>query len=535
MVSRAFFLDALEKPAWRALMTDQAEKWGKQWQDLLTHSYGDVEADRGFRARLLSDLKRKTAQNLAASSETESTDEENWSKLLTVSYVPCEPRAEFGRQLFAELRLKTKLNADAKIHASAAEAPTPEDAAMRTLLTKSYDPVAPRKEFETRLLENLKERQRATHVIRRSSRRRTLWFSGLSGVAAAAMAAFVVWLAPLDSMFAPSSSVSHSREFASLSSSSFAGADTLETASEPSPVSRMGLVPASLTVPAAADAYKAADSFAGRPYPRTARGIAMEVDDGDGWKPMDITTLVELRPGLTFRANGEKGGLGLSDGSSVFMCPDSVVAVTENGFAVRQGVASFETFEQSDEHLRLDFASRDISLEPGTQLVVSMRPGEYADGGAPAPIITVMDGGMALIRNENGIGPMFADHIYQMHEFVTPDIPGRPIGSVDRRALMRALDREVPVQATPSYAPSQMVDGGVVTGSLPIARPRGFAKQGSKWVAAGYDDQPTVRLRYLSDEYFDFANHRRDLASGLGLGGEVILDGGDGNFYEIHR
>lgn len=520
-------------------MIDQAEKWDNEWQKLLTHSYGDVEADRGFRARLLSDLKRKTAENLTASPAAESGNDENWSKLLTASYVPCQPRESFKRNLVAELRLKTKLNADADVYESAADAPSPEDAAMRVLLTKSYDPVKPRKEFETRLLENLKERQRVTRVIKRSSRRRTIWFSAVSSLAAAAMVMFAVWVAPVDSTFAPNSAPDYSQQIASLSSSPSSNTATLETASEPSPVSQMELVPAGLATLATVGAYSAVEAFSGRPYPQTVRGISMEVDDGDGWKPLDVTTLVELRPGLAFRSvggEGEKSGLGLSDGSTVLMCPDSVVAVTEKGFTVRKGLATFGT-EKSDERLRLDFNTRDIAVEPGTMLAVSVPSGEYADAGAPAPLVAVLDGGLALMRNENGIGPMFADHIYQMHEFVTPDIPGRPLNNLDRQNLQEALDRDTPFRATTrnSYTPDQMVDGGSVKGSLDIARPTGFEKQGTKWVAAGYDNQPTIKLRYLSDEYFGFASQRRDLASALALGGQVILDGGDGNFYEIYR
>ena len=68
-----------------------------------------------------------------------------------------------------------------------------------------------------------------------------------------------------------------------------------------------------------------------------------------------------------------------------------------------------------------------------------------------------------------------------------------------------------------------------------VLSPAGFTRKGDRWVADTYRNEPTVKLQYLSDEYFGFANERRDLARALALGSRVVIDGADGTFYEIHK
>lgn len=170
-------------------MREDSTQWDKQWSTLLTRCHGeDVVANSGFKSRLLKDLQAKAAEVAAESSEeAPHVDDRQWSRLLNAAYTPCYSDVEFKERLIIKLKTRQAEVARATATAEATEVATPaqtsavpvtseasttsttsensthdEDAGLRTILTTTYTPVAPRRDFQTRLLENLKERQRTT-------------------------------------------------------------------------------------------------------------------------------------------------------------------------------------------------------------------------------------------------------------------------------------------------------------------------------------------------------------------------------------
>ncbi|MCC8165026.1 MAG: hypothetical protein LIQ31_02465, partial [Planctomycetes bacterium] len=203
-------------------MREDSNQWDRQWSQLLTHAHGeDVVADAGFKSSLLQSLKEKVAAREADATldRTSTTDDDrHWRTLLSSTYIPCYPDSEFKDELLKKLKARQAMAFGSDVMSATTEVIEPstvtetvatahtadsiaddghEDEALRTILSKSYKPVDARREFQTRLLENLKERQRRTADTRSRARRLAFYLSSASGIVAAALVViFVVWLSP---------------------------------------------------------------------------------------------------------------------------------------------------------------------------------------------------------------------------------------------------------------------------------------------------------------------------------------------------
>lgn len=514
-------------------MSDTNDKRDQQWSVLLTRCYESVEAKPEFKSSLLADMKKKQAEMRDEAAKDVGADEQ-WSTLLGKTYPVCEARKGFKKQLLVDLKQKI-----------APEQPVveefDEDAPLRTLLSNSYTPVEPRREFQTRLLDNLKERQKTTIMIKEQYRKRSIFTSLASGLAAAAAVLFVVWLGPLstadtEAVLSDRPQIPADAQIASSTPVSATVRHRIDTSS----IQTVAATDAASPIPNAVFpyAYNMNAAFDSSSLPKTVRGVGMELNDGNGWRPMDESLLTRLSAGMVFRATRETAGLGFSDGSTVLMWPESTITATDNGFAVDQGQLAVTVPAGGEQRFRLQLAERDIVVEPGTMMAVNAYfPDRYAAGGAPAPEVKILDGGMAVARGRNGDAPLLANQVYLIDNYITPDIPGRPMCGAEFAELSDCYN------ATPglpgfspqdSYSPTQLVSGAPEA-AQPNSAPRGYTKQGMKWVADSYKDQPVTRVKYLSSEYFALANARRDLASALSAGPEAIIDGGKDGFYEIHR
>lgn len=418
---------------------------------------------------------------------------------------------------------------------------------MQTLLTSAYCPVEARPEFQDRLLDNLKERQRTTIRFRRESRRRSIFASFASSLAAAAAVLFVVWAGPFGGLDNRNPAPASGMEVAENIGAGMAGAreEVIPAVQESGPsVSVHQPDMAAAIVPAAATEgdWKVASAFAGDALPAKARATGLEYNAGQGWQAVDESSYIGITPGLSFRSSRPTtAGLGFSDGSTILIPPDSEVEATSRGFALRRGAMGVSVPQDAKNELRLDLATHDVSVVPGTLLAVyaSSSPDEFADGGAPAPEVMVADGGLALARGRAGIGPMLAGNVYQLDNYVTPDLPSRPICNAERQQMEKACS--VPSNA-PVRAPAQAFDRNNMNQfvSMPSASgiapsPAGFVRDGDRWVPKGYAGQETTKIKYLSDAYFSLVNSRRDLAPALSLGGAVVVNAGDGVYYEITK
>ncbi len=537
----------------KEIMSDMSTQWDKQWSELLTRCHGrDIEADAGFKAGLLGELKRKTADHaLPAAPVTALDDDAKWGALLKTAYTPCRPDAGFKTALLASLKA-TQVDAARDLPDSG------EDLVLRAMLTKSYQPVQPRREFETRLLENLKERQRSTTEIRVHGRRRTLFLSAASSLAAAAAVMFVVWLGPVGNGAVQSAPAgSGDLRLTVPDAVAAAPAERHESAlpakgvmfasfdSAPAGAAVQTAGPQFETAAAMFGDYRAADAFAGAALPASARALRnIEMNSGAGWRTLADAQSVALRPGSVFRAKDGMGHLKFSDGSLVSISPDTLLTATPDGLTVAQGFMLVSVPSSDDSRFRLHFPERDVAVEPGTELAVMVEnPDKFAAGGAPAPMVMVVEGdgatgGLALARGKNGIGPLFAKQVYRLDKYVTPDLPGRTLCDTECNDLNKLFKMEtvredgIPLAA---FASGGFAAERELSNYSMILTPAGFTKKDGRWVADNYNGEETVKLRYLSDAYFGFANQRRDLARELALGSEVILDGGDGTFYEIVR
>lgn len=534
-------------------MSDASNKWDTQWRQLLTHCHGtDVEADAGFKSRLLGELKAKTVEHLDVQTKADEADADKWNRLIKAAYVPCHSEPQFKASLLDQLKarqrqLATETETQPVETAPAIVEPAAQEEGLRTLLTRSYQPVSARKEFETRLLDNLKERQRRTTSSRLRSRRRTLFMSATSSIAAAAMVMFVVWVMPVAGTIAPSPVKGNLRlpipDNAVAARAEVESARAVPVSSETAFAS--DVVPAAYEVmPASFGGYRVADAFAGSALPEKAFALQnVEMDAGKGWVTLAANVAVALVPGMRFRSSGGMAHLEFADGALISLSPESLLKAMPEGLTVDEGFMLVAVPEYFSDRFRLHFEERDIAVEPGTDLAVLVEPrGNYAVGGAPAPMVMVVDrqdvpGGLALAKGKNGVGPLLAKQIYRLDKYVTPDLPGRTLCDTECQDLEKLYKAETVVFNNP---PASLVGGFAghdrdLSYATTVLTPVGFTKQGNRWVAESFAGQPTVKLKYLSDAYFGFANERRDLARALALGGEVVIDGKDGNFYEIYK
>ena len=531
-------------------MSEESTKWDKQWGILLTRCHGaDVEAKAEFKSSLLDELKRKTAENHDAGADTDAAQDANWSKLLVHAYPPCHPDTEFRSQLLGKLKSKQMNEFGEAATATTEVAKTDEDEAIRSVLSKSYQPVAPRREFQTRLLVNLKERQRHTAVIRRKSRRRTFVMSTASSIAAAAMVIFVVWMVPHGDTMSRSESKGALKlsipETAAMDypvadsapgfSSDVAFADTIVTDAQ---ASGFSIVPASFS------GYRVSDAFAGSALPQAAYARSeMEVFNGSEWQRLGKDDSAQLSPGMAFRSADDMGHMQFPDGSIVSISPDSLVNVTPAGLSVEEGFMLVSVPEQVKDSFRLHFPERDIAVAPGTDLAIMVAPASlYAEGGAPAPMVMVVDredspGGFALAKGKAGVGPLLAKQLYRLDNYVTAALPSRTMCDTECQDLSNMLTTKTWLNSRlmGSFAGygGNSLGGGTVDSYTTLISPAGYSRKGDRWLADSYSGQETTKIKYLSDTYFGLANERRDLALALALGSNIVVDGGNDVFYEI--
>jgi hypothetical protein len=250
---------------------------------------------------------------------------------------------------------------------------------------------------------------------------------------------------------------------------------------------------------------------------------------------------VALEPGMQFRASEGMGHMEFPDGTLLSLSPDSDLEVTEDGLSVSRGFVLVAVPDSSDGRFRLHFPERDLAVEPGTELAVMVEdPALFAEGGAPAPMVMVVDrpgsGGLALAKGSNGVGPLFASQLYRLDRYVTPELPGRTLCDAEYQDLENVFKMKTVRETLPMAAFAGGFSGNRdLSYTTTVLSPAGFTRKGDTWVADTYRGEETVKVRYLSDAYFGLANARRDLARSLALGSDAILDAGDGVFYEIHR
>ncbi|MDR2391855.1 MAG: hypothetical protein LBE84_09290, partial [Planctomycetota bacterium] len=139
-----------------------------------------------FKAELFSKLSARLRHDRITDTPeydagTEPISDDSWSRLFAAAYIPCRPNREFRAGLLEALLVRQSeiapnLEKGRKSACFAAEA--------ETVLP------SPRSIFSSRLLRNLKRRQRG-YVQRRRFLRQSVFLSLTSGLAAAALVIFV--------------------------------------------------------------------------------------------------------------------------------------------------------------------------------------------------------------------------------------------------------------------------------------------------------------------------------------------------------
>lgn len=418
--------------------------------------------------------------------------EQNWGALLGNAADPGTPRPLFKAALLAELKGRVRAQAE-----------------------------APSDKFRSDLLQNLRQTQRNDAERRWHSRRRALFMSVASSLAAAAIVMFIVWVQP-------SLQQQHEAALPLTEETALIQSAAVPAAAQPAASAERTLAEATGYTP-----YVQTAAFSGPALPATMRGIGMQVDRGDGWTDMDATLITAVEPGMRLRARTgtDIAGAGFGDGSTITVRPGAIIETTNRGLAVRQGAMTVNVPAGGTNRLYMHFDQRDLAVEPGTMLAVNVPDASlFADGGAPAPEVKVLDGGMALARGTAGNGIMLANRVYRLDNYVTADMPSRPLTEWESEELAN-----MPMPLPRAQVGAHLVAGAPLAGAASRPTLTGYTQHGSRWVADTWKDQPLVRVRWLSDDYFTLAGARRDLAAPLSLGANVIIDGGDGNFYEIYR
>ncbi|MDR3210424.1 MAG: hypothetical protein LBU79_00715 [Planctomycetota bacterium] len=510
-----------------------------QWNRLLSGSTGSAPSP-AFQENLLRQLRARQVSLSSENQESSPVADQSWQRLLA-STQHASARPEFALSLLRELR--EKMAADGIANQTVSDQP---------------EGVRPREYFQDHLLINLKARQHAAQIIRSDRRRYSIFAPLLSGLAAAVL---LLLLGNIPFSTTDSPVVLNPETTSALAlvpdTPPVDTEDLRESVASVSPVNAtpvLSSVPPSVspspgTLVAAAYnptgdepvSYDLDAIFALPALPKTVRGVGVEIDDGNGWKVLDESRLTRLAPGLAFRSIQNQAGLEFGNGSTILMQPEAILVATSEGFSVKQGELAVNVPVDNSESLRLHFPERDLAVEPGTMLVVNaFYPDRYADGGAPAPEVKILDGGLAFARGKSGNAPLLANQVYLIDKYVTPDLPSRPLCRAECDAMENyglPTGLQSPGQPQRQIDPRQLVmDTGAFNRDISTsASPSGFRQEGNRWVAKTYSGQPTIPVKYLSNPYFGLAATRRDLGSALALGPNVVIDNGEGVFYEIQR
>lgn len=412
------------------------------------------------------------------------------------------------------------------------------------LLKRAYEPVESRPEFREDLLGKLKQRQQVMRQTRSDRRRRNViqFYGSLAALATAA--AIVVSILP-------HSSTAITPPPPNKSAPTLEPGTAFVEASDETPALESHLVAARpVPAPTASEARtwkpttiedETKTIIASMATPVQSVGAAALVDEPSvplrvmsparhvvsksEWHTVAADESVSLGHNECIRSventDGEVG-IWVGDGSVVGLYPGGELGNRKGDVALCRGEA-IVIVHKGAQPLALRVPDYRLQIEPGSRIFLRVVSGpEYAEGGAPAPCVTVLDGAITA-KGPHGTGQLRAGSSYRLYSTFINGMPGRTVTDTQRRILPTSGRRPSLASLASTGAAIRGIDRSAVSDQLRepgelessagsrdnnelVLRGHHFLRRDGRWVAEGVSagDQPQVRLAYDSPEFYEF-------------------------------
>ena len=302
---------------------------------------------------------------------------------------------------------------------------------LNLLLNKAYNVPTPAEEFRCKLLNDLKERQRAHAGIRRS--RIITLYSSFSAVAAVILFAFI----PNVNFFANSEAESTitpvSESPATIQISPVAQKSVTPTnkpiTTTPIQVTTqtVAYTGKSSFIPASAMAINSVDVF----NPNTNKWTTVE--KGSNFSIYDGTQ-IRTPLGATQSVN-----FSINEGPSVMLDGMSQVAINKNVLTIEDGRAVVSV-NPTHKPMTLQLDKQDINMQPGSMIFATLdNDSSYTSNGIPAPMLVLLKGDATTANGHDT--ELTQGRVYELFDTGTGRYPSRKVGSYEnKRQFMPMID-----------------------------------------------------------------------------------------------
>ena len=306
---------------------------------------------------------------------------------------------------------------------------------LNLLLNNAYNAPTPNETFRSKLLDDLKDRQRVNAGVRRT--KIITLYSSFSAVAAVVLFAFI----PNIGIFTNSdtkTAINATQQFASTNKILDNAIQTNNVTQLPSAKPQATTQLASFTnntttstptsfIPASAHAVNAIDVY----NPDTAKWTTVE--KGSSFTISDGTQ-VRTPLGATESVN-----FTIDNGPSVMLDGMSQVAINNNILALEDGRAVVSV-NQDNKPVTLQLENQDINLHPGAMVFATLdNDNSYTSTGIPAPMLVLLKGNATTVNGHNT--DLAQGRVYELFDTGTGRYPSRKVGSYEnKRQFMPMID-----------------------------------------------------------------------------------------------
>ncbi len=305
---------------------------------------------------------------------------------------------------------------------------------LNLLLNNAYNTPTPSEEFRSKLLGDLKSRQRIKASARRS--RVITLYSSLSAVAAVVVFTFI----PSIGLFADVESTSSAIKTAQVSQTVDKNIITTNNLVKQvsTPISNTTVTPqfASLETPSfnptRAHAIESLDVFSPETKKWTSITAGSEFSLSSG-------TMVRTPLGAVQSVN-----FSIDNGPSVMLDGMSKITVRGDTLKLDDGRAVV-SIEANHNPMKLQLDTQNINLQSGSMVFATLdNDSAYADSGIPAPMLVLLKG--EATTSENPDNMLAEGRVYELFDTGTGRYPSRKVGSYEnKREFMPMIDA---IQAT---------------------------------------------------------------------------------------
>ena len=306
---------------------------------------------------------------------------------------------------------------------------------LKLLLNNAYNAPNPNEAFRSKLLEDLKGRQRMNAGVRKT--KIITLYSSFSAVAAVVLFAFI----PNIGIFTNSNSdsnISTTQQFASTNK-------ILNNAIKTNNVTQLSSSKSPITTQLASFSNNTTTTNATSFIPTSAHAVnAVDVFNPDTtkWTTIEKGTSFVISDGTQVRTPlgaTESVNFTIDNGPSIMLDGMSQIAIYDNTLALEDGRVVV-SLNQENKPVTLQLENQDINLHPGSMVFATLdNDNSYTSTGIPAPMLVLLKGNATT---ENGHNTDLAQgRVYELFDTGTGRYPSRKVGSYEnKRQFMPMID-----------------------------------------------------------------------------------------------